>query len=160
MDPITRIVGSLGIHTKNRFSNRRVGQCYSTSSIFAAIAYSCGQGSCDAHFITSRICASARQPRDVCGLCANSGFRSEAARSGGMDHQPRGAADYMFEHNLFQATGGVDFCEQMVRATNPGVLAKARRPKRRRRAARLPDHRRHMAGVEPLHGDFYSKRCK
>jgi hydrogenase large subunit len=33
-DPITRIVGSLGIHTKIDFANRRVAECYSTSSIF------------------------------------------------------------------------------------------------------------------------------
>src|SRR5690606_6932178 len=32
-DPITRIVGSLGIYTKIDFSNRRVAECYSTSSI-------------------------------------------------------------------------------------------------------------------------------
>jgi hydrogenase large subunit len=30
-DPITRIVGSLGIFTKIDFENRRVAQCHSTS---------------------------------------------------------------------------------------------------------------------------------
>jgi hydrogenase large subunit len=36
------------------------------------------------------------------------------------------AAEYMFDHNLFQDNlVGVDFCEQMVRETNPGVLARA-----------------------------------
>ncbi|MEP7039828.1 MAG: hydrogenase, partial [Acidobacteriota bacterium] len=33
-DPITRIVGSLGIYTKIDFNNREVAECYSTSSIF------------------------------------------------------------------------------------------------------------------------------
>ncbi|HEY2157787.1 MAG TPA: hydrogenase, partial [Isosphaeraceae bacterium] len=33
-DPITRIVGSLGIYTKIDFANRQVAECYSTSSIF------------------------------------------------------------------------------------------------------------------------------
>ena len=33
-DPITRIVGSLGIFTKIDFENREVVECYSTSSIF------------------------------------------------------------------------------------------------------------------------------
>jgi hydrogenase large subunit len=38
------------------------------------------------------------------------------------------AAEYMFDHNLFQDNlVGVDFCEQMVRETNPAVLAKAER---------------------------------
>jgi hypothetical protein len=33
-DPITRIVGSLGIYTKIDFANRQIAECYSTSSIF------------------------------------------------------------------------------------------------------------------------------
>lgn len=33
-DPITRIVGSLGIHTKIDFKQKRVAECYSTSSVF------------------------------------------------------------------------------------------------------------------------------
>ena len=36
------------------------------------------------------------------------------------------AAEYMFDHNIFQDNlVGVDFCEQMVKETNPTVLAKA-----------------------------------
>ena len=36
------------------------------------------------------------------------------------------AAEYMFDHNIFQDNlVGVDFCEQMVKETNPKVLAKA-----------------------------------
>src|SRR6185312_7147026 len=35
---------------------------------------------------------------------------------------------YMFDHNLFQDNlVGVDFCETMVKATNPGVFEKAER---------------------------------
>src|SRR4029450_12069728 len=33
-DPITRIVGSLGIYTKIDFAQKRVAECFSTSSIF------------------------------------------------------------------------------------------------------------------------------
>jgi len=33
-DPITRIVGSLGIFTKIDFENRQVAECHSTPSIF------------------------------------------------------------------------------------------------------------------------------
>ena len=33
-DPITRIVGSLGIYTKIDFNQRVVAECHSTSSIF------------------------------------------------------------------------------------------------------------------------------
>jgi hydrogenase large subunit len=36
------------------------------------------------------------------------------------------AAEYMFDHNIFQDNlVGVDFCEQMVKETNPSVYAKA-----------------------------------
>ena len=32
-DPITRIVGSLGIYTKIDFANKQIAECHSTSSI-------------------------------------------------------------------------------------------------------------------------------
>ena len=38
------------------------------------------------------------------------------------------AAEYMFDHNIFQDNlVGVDFCEQMVKETNPSVWAKAQK---------------------------------
>src|SRR4051812_25439293 len=33
-DPITRIIGNLGIYTKIDFANQRVTECHSTSSLF------------------------------------------------------------------------------------------------------------------------------
>ena len=39
-DPITRIVGNLGIYTKLDFTNREVVSCKATSSLFAATASS------------------------------------------------------------------------------------------------------------------------
>ena len=33
-DPITRIVGSLGLYTKIDFDRKEVAECFSTSSIF------------------------------------------------------------------------------------------------------------------------------
>src|SRR3954447_15415397 len=57
-DPITRIVGSLGIYTKIDFGNKRVVECHSTSSIFRGYSiFMKGKDPRDAHFITSRICA-------------------------------------------------------------------------------------------------------
>src|ERR1700728_3192254 len=56
-DPITRIVGSLGIHTEIDFSNRTVLKCYSTSMIFRGFdIFMRGIDPRDTHFITSRIC--------------------------------------------------------------------------------------------------------
>ena len=56
-DPITRIVGSLGIYTKIDFENREVVECHSTSSIFRGYSiFMKGKDPRDAHFITSRIC--------------------------------------------------------------------------------------------------------
>src|SRR3954470_24435632 len=55
-DPITRIVGSLGIFTKIDFDNREVAECYSTSSIFRGYSmFLKGKDPRDAHFIPSRI---------------------------------------------------------------------------------------------------------
>ena len=52
------------------------------------------------------------------------------------------AAEYMFDHNIFQDNlVGVDFCEQMVKETNPSVYAKAEKTARRIRI---------FTGSEPL----------
>jgi hydrogenase large subunit len=67
------------------------------------------------------------------------------------------AAEYMFDHNIFQENlVGVDYCEKMVAETNPGVL-ELRQPHRgaARRRARLPHHRRHHALAQPVQGEFY-----
>ena len=57
------------------------------------------------------------------------------------------AAEYMFDHSIFQDNlVFVDFCEQMVKETNPSLLAKAEQHRRAaRRHPRLPDDRRHHA---------------
>jgi hydrogenase large subunit len=56
-DPITRIVGSLGIHTEIDFSNRKVNKCYSTSMVFRGFdIFMKGIDPRDSHYITSRIC--------------------------------------------------------------------------------------------------------
>src|SRR3954471_20760643 len=56
-DPITRIVGSLGIYTKIDFDAREVVECHSTSSIFRGYSiFMKGKDPRDAHFITSRTC--------------------------------------------------------------------------------------------------------
>ena len=56
-DPITRIVGSLGIHADIDFENRKVEKCYSTSMIFRGFdIFMKGIDPRDTHFLTSRIC--------------------------------------------------------------------------------------------------------
>ena len=67
-DPITRIVGSLGIHTEIDFTNQQVIKCYSTSMIFRGFdIFMKGIDPRDAHFITSRICG-------ICMACTMPGF--------------------------------------------------------------------------------------
>ncbi len=57
-DPITRIVGSLGIFTKIDFENRHVVECHSTSSIFRGYSiFMKGKDPRDAHFITAAFAA-------------------------------------------------------------------------------------------------------
>ena len=57
-DPITRIVGSLGIYTKIDFQKKMVAECHATSSIFRGYSiFMSGKDPRDAHFITSRASA-------------------------------------------------------------------------------------------------------
>ena len=127
-DPITRIVGSLGIFTKIDFANRQVAECHSTSSIFRGYSiFMKGKDPRDAHFITSRICGICGDNHATCATYAQNmafGIRPPALAEWIVNLGE--AAEYMFDHNIFQDNlVGVDFCEQMVKETNPGVLAKA-----------------------------------
>src|SRR6186997_2139007 len=70
-DPITRIVGSLGIYTKIDFKNRTVAECHSTSSIFRGYSiFMKGKDPRDAHFITSRICGICGDNHATCSCYA------------------------------------------------------------------------------------------
>jgi hydrogenase large subunit len=127
-DPITRIVGSLGIFTKIDFGTRKVAECYSTSSIFRGYSiFMKGKDPRDAHFITSRICGICGDNHATCATYAQNmafGIRPPAMAEWIVNLGE--AAEYMFDHNIFQDNlVGVDFCEQMVKETNPGVYAKA-----------------------------------
>ena len=126
-DPITRIVGSLGIFTKIDFDNREVAECYSTSSIFRGYSiFMKGKDPRDAHFITSRICGICGDNHATCAVYAqNMAFGVKTPPLGEWIINLGEAAEYMFDHNIFQDNlVGVDFCEQMVKETNPGVFGK------------------------------------
>src|ERR1700737_3136573 len=127
-DQITRIVGSLGIYTKIDFSQGKVAECRSTSSIFRGYSiFMKGKDPRDAHFITSRICGICGDNHATCACYAQNmafGVRPPALAEWIVNLGE--AAEYMFDHNIFQDNlVGVDFCEQMVKETNPAVLAKA-----------------------------------
>src|ERR1700758_2404527 len=126
--PITRIVGSLGIFTKIDFANRLVADCRSTSSIFRGYSiFMKGKDPRDAHVITSRICGICGDNHATCGVYAqNMAFGIKPPHLAEWIINLAEAAEYMFDHNLYQDNlVGVDYCEQMVAETNPGVIARA-----------------------------------
>lgn len=127
-DPLTRIVGSLGVHATIDFANRRVVDCRTTSSIFRGYSvFMKGKDPRDAHFITSRICGICGDNHATCAVYAqNMAFGVQPPAIAEWIINLGEAAEYMFDHNLYQDNMvGVDFCEQMVKETNPTVLAKA-----------------------------------
>src|SRR5438309_3437585 len=127
-DPITRIVGSLGIHTKIDFANRQVAECRSTSSIFRGYSvFMKGKDPRDAHQITSRICGICGDNHATCSVYTqNMAYGVVPPALGEWIINLGEAAEYMFDHNIFQENlVGVDYCEQMVKETNPAVLEKA-----------------------------------
>ena len=89
-DPITRIVGSLGIFTKIDFENKEVAECYSTSSIFRGYSiFMKGKDPRDAHFITSRICGICGDNHATCACYAQNMRLAQTRRPHGrVDHQP------------------------------------------------------------------------
>jgi hydrogenase large subunit len=158
-DPITRIVGSLGIFTKIDFENREVAECHSTSSIFRGYSiFMKGKDPRDAHFITSRICGICGDNHATCAVYAqNMAFGIAPPAMGEWIINLGEAAEYMFDHNIFQDNlVGVDFCEQMVKETNPGVWDKAQ-------GTKCPNADKHgyrtiadiMRALNPFTGEFY-----
>jgi len=158
-DPITRIVGSLGIFTKIDFENKQVAECYSTSSIFRGYSiFMKGKDPRDAHFITSRICGICGDNHATCACYAqNMAFGVKPPILGEWILNLGEAAEYMFDHNIFQDNlVGVDFCEQMVKETNPSVWEKAQH-------TQAPNADKHgyrtiadiMTSLNPFTGDFY-----
>src|SRR3954453_17150025 len=127
-DPITRVVGSLGIYTKIDFDAREVVECHSTSSIFRGYSiFMKGKDPRDAHFITSRICGICGDNHATCSCYAQQmAYNARPPALGEWIVNLGEAAEYMFDHNIFQDNlVGVDFCEKMVKETNPGVWEKA-----------------------------------
>jgi hydrogenase large subunit len=158
-DPITRIVGSLGIYTKIDFANRQIAECYSTSSIFRGYSiFMKGKDPRDAHFITSRICGICGDNHATCACYAqNMAFGVRPPDMGEWIVNLGEAAEYMFDHNIFQDNlVGVDYCETMVKETNPSVWDKAQR-------TNAPHAGQHgyktiadiMKSLNPFTGEFY-----
>ena len=158
-DPITRIVGNLGIYTKIDFDNREVVSCKATSSLFRGYSvFMKGKDPRDAHFITSRICGICGDNHATCSCYAQQmayGIRPPAMAEWIVNLGE--AAEYMFDHNIFQDNLlMVDFCEKMVRETNPSVWEKAK-------TTQAPHADIHgyrtiadiMTALNPFEGEFY-----
>ncbi len=129
-DPITRIVGNLGIYTKIDFQNREVVECRSTSSIFRGYSvFMKGKDPRDAHFITSRICGICGDNHATCSVYAqNMAYGIKPPPLAEWIVNLGEAAEYIFDHTIFQDNlVFVDWCEQVVRETNPSLLDRAER---------------------------------
>jgi hydrogenase large subunit len=158
-DPITRIVGSLGIHAEVDFTNHEVLKCYSSSMVFRGFdIFMKGIDPRDTHFITSRICGICGDNHCTCScLNQNMAYGVKPPHLGDYAFNLAETADFMFDHAIFNdCMANVDFCEQMVKETNPKVLKKAE-------ATSAPNAAVHgyktiadiMRSLNPFTGDFY-----
>jgi hydrogenase large subunit len=163
-DPITRIIGNLGIYTKIDFDNREVVECKSTSSVFRGYSvFMKGKDPRDAHFITSRICGICGDNHAVCSVYAqNMAYGIKMPPLAEWIYNLGEAAEYMFDHTIFQDNlVGVDFCENMVKETNPSVWQQAERTD-------APNANIHgyrtigdiMRSLNPFTGDTYKEALK
>ncbi|HEY4452878.1 MAG TPA: nickel-dependent hydrogenase large subunit [Pseudonocardiaceae bacterium] len=158
-DPITRIVGSLGIYTKIDWAQKKVVECHSTSSVFRGYSiFMKGKDPRDAHFITSRICGICGDNHATCSVYnQNMAYGVRPPHLGEWIINLGEAAEYMFDHNIFQENlVGVDYCERMVGETNPGVLELANHTE----SPHAEDHGYKTIGdimraLNPLEGEFY-----
>ena len=158
-DPVTRIIGNLGIYTKIDFNNREVVECKSTSSLFRGYSvFMRGKDPRDAGFITSRICGICGDNHTTCSVYAqNMAYGIKMPPLAEWIFNLGEAAEYMFDHAIFQDNlVFVDFCEKMVKETNPRLLAKAE-------STLAPNAHIHgkrtiadiMRAFNPFTGDYY-----
>ena len=112
----------------------------------------------DAHFITSRICGICGDNHATCSVYnQNMAYGVAPPHLGEWIINLGEAAEYMFDHNIFQENlVGVDYCEKMVKETNPGVLEQANRTE----APHAADHGYRtiadiMRALNPFTGEFY-----
>lgn len=127
-DPISRIIGNLGVYTKIDFENREVAECHVTSSLFRGYSvFLRGKDPRDAHFITSRICGICGDNHCTCSIYAqNMAYGIKPPPLADWMINLGEAAEFLFDHTLFQDNlVFVDFCEQTVKETNPSLLDKA-----------------------------------
>lgn len=158
-DPITRIVGSLGIYATIDFKQREVRSCHATSSIFRGYSlFMKGKDPRDAHFITSRICGICGDNHATCSVYnQNMAYGITPPHLAEWIINLGEAAEYMFDHNIYQENlVGVDYCERMVKETNPGVLERANHTE----APHAGDHGYRTIGdimrsLNPIEGEFY-----
>ncbi len=121
-DPITRIVGNLGLYTKIDFDNRTVATCQATSSMFRGYSvFMKGKDPRDAGFITSRICGICGDNHTVCSIYAqNMAYGIRMTPLAECIFNLGEAAEYIFDHAIFQDNlifG--DYCETMVKDDQP-----------------------------------------
>ena len=112
----------------------------------------------DAHFITSRICGICGDNHCTCScLNQNMAYGVKPPPLGDLAFNLAESADYMFDHAIFNdCMANVDFCEQMVKETNPSLLSKAEQEL-------APHSDIHgyrtiadiMRSLNPFTGDFY-----
>jgi hydrogenase large subunit len=120
-DPITRIVGSLGIYTKIDFESREVVECHSTSSIFRGYSiFMKGKDPRDAHFITSRISGIGGDHHATGAVYPqNLAYGVRPPALGEWIINQGEAAEYMFDHNIFQEPGRGGLLRQDGRRDQP-----------------------------------------
>ena len=154
-DPITRIVGSLGIYTKIDFDNRQVAECHSTSSIFRGYSiFMKGKDPRDAHFITSRICGICGDNHATCATTRRTWPSASARRHGRVDRQPRrGRRVHVRPQHLPGQSGRRRLLrDRWSRRPTRACWEKAENDRgAARRRPRLPHHRRHHAALNPVH---------
>ncbi len=160
-DPITRIIGNLGVYSKIDFANREVAEAKVTSSLFRGYSvFLKGKDPRDAGFISSRICGICGDNHATCSVYAqNMAYGIKMPPLAEWIFNLGEAAEYMFDHTIFQDNLVLpDFCERMVKETNPALLARAEQTP----APHADVHQKRtiadvMRAFNPFEGDVYTE---
>jgi len=159
IDPVTRVAGALGFHTRCDLDNRRVVEAHSYATLFRGYEIILqGRDPRDAIDISSRACGVCGAVHSTCSsLALEMAFPVVPPPLGVVARNLGETAEFLYDHPLHLfLLAGPDYSEQAFAATNPEILAKARDTRARGQAVhRFLTIGEILTALNPLTGSLY-----
>ncbi len=130
IDPVTRVAGALGFHTKCDLAERKITEAHSYATLFRGYEVILkGRDPRDAIDISSRACGVCGGVHSTCAsLALEMAFPVKPPPMGVVARNLGETAEFLYDHPLhLYLLAGPDFSQMIVQATNPEIWELAER---------------------------------